>query len=55
LNMVCIVGLSSALFGDGIWDAGSWLALAVPLGVIGRAWFGAGRSRRDLRKPLSTR
>lgn len=27
-------GLLSALFGDGLWDAASWLALAVPLFVI---------------------
>lgn len=27
-------GLLSALFGDGLWDAVSWLALPVPLFVI---------------------
>lgn len=27
-------GLLSALFGDGLWDAASWVALAVPLLVI---------------------
>jgi hypothetical protein len=28
--------LLSALFGDGVWDELSWLALAVPLAVL--AW-----------------
>jgi hypothetical protein len=27
-------GLLSALFGDGLWDAVSWVALAVPLFVM---------------------
>ena len=27
-------GLLSALFGDGLWDAVSWVALAAPLFVI---------------------
>lgn len=27
-------GLLSALFGDGLWDAASWIALAVPLFAI---------------------
>jgi uncharacterized membrane protein YczE len=34
---VTLVGLLSALLGDGPWDALSWAALALPLAVI--AWF----------------
>ena len=30
------VGLISALLGDGMWDALSWLALSVPIAVV--AW-----------------
>lgn len=28
------VGLTSALIGDGLWDAVSWLFLGVPIGVL---------------------
>ncbi|BCA56537.1 hypothetical protein W02_36770 [Nitrospira sp. KM1] len=35
LGVVSAVGLISALLGDGIWDALSWVALAAPLIVIG--------------------
>ncbi len=41
-------GLLSALFGDGLWDAVSWAALAVPLFVI--VWK-ITRSRRNVRSP----
>ena len=41
-------GLLSALFGDGLWDEVSWVALAVPLFVI--VWKITG-SRRNLRNP----
>ncbi len=41
-------GLLSGLFGDGLWDAASWVALAVPLFVV--LWKIA-RSRRDVRNP----
>jgi hypothetical protein len=34
ISAVIAFGLVSALLGDGIWDQASWLALAVPLGVI---------------------
>lgn len=37
LALVSALGLTSALLGDGVWDALSWVALAGPLGVI--AWF----------------
>jgi hypothetical protein len=31
---ITIFGLLSALFGDGLWDTFSWIALVIPLGVI---------------------
>lgn len=34
LAAVSLYGLLSALLGDGVWDALSWLALSIPLGVI---------------------
>lgn len=34
--VVSLVGLASALFGDGGWDAASWVGLAVPVGAV--AW-----------------
>jgi hypothetical protein len=33
IGVVSAVGLVSALLGDGIWDALSWCALAVPIVV----------------------
>lgn len=36
LAAVSVVGLLSALLGDGVWDAVSWFALAAPVAVI--AW-----------------
>jgi hypothetical protein len=41
LGAVIAVGLVSALLGDGLWNAVSWIALGIPLGVS--AWFAAGR------------
>jgi hypothetical protein len=35
LGVLTVVGLASALFGDDGWDALSWVALAIPLGVLG--------------------
>jgi hypothetical protein len=32
---VTALGLLSALFGDGVWDALSWFALGAPLLIIG--------------------
>lgn len=43
LAIVTAAGLLSALLGDGVWNALSWLALGIPLLVI--AWY-AGRSAR---------
>ena len=34
LAVVIFAGLLSALFGDGAWDAISWVLLLTPLGVI---------------------
>jgi hypothetical protein len=49
LGVLSTVGLLSALLGDNVWDAMSWLALGVPCVVIAWYWFGAGRlgSKRD--------
>jgi len=35
IALVISFGLISALLGDGIWDATSWIALAFPFIVIG--------------------
>jgi len=43
LAIIIIGGLLSALFGDGIWNALSWVALSVPLAVI--VWKVFGRKR----------
>jgi hypothetical protein len=36
LGVLTAIGLASALFDDGSWDALSWTVLAVPLAVL--AW-----------------
>lgn len=46
LAAIPIYGLLSALLGDGVWDALSWVALAVPLVVI--AW----KFSRGQQKPV---
>ena len=33
IGLVSIVGLASALFGDGVWDALSWIALGAPVAI----------------------
>ena len=38
LGIVTIVGLMSALLGDGVWDLVSVAALALLMGVIGWYW-----------------
>lgn len=35
LGVLSIVGLASALVGDGIWDGLSWVALAIPILLCG--------------------
>ncbi len=39
LAAITAYGLLSALLGDGLWDELSWVALAVPLMVIGWKYF----------------
>ncbi len=34
LGIVSAIGLVSALVGDGIWDALSWVALAAPIAAV---------------------
>lgn len=34
LSIITIVGLLSALLGDGIWDALSWVLLAIPMFLL---------------------
>lgn len=34
LALITATGLLSALFGDGVWDEVSWIAMAVPLAII---------------------
>lgn len=38
LGVATAVGLVSALIGDGVWDALSWLALSAPLAAMAWAW-----------------
>ncbi len=45
LAAITLYGLLSALFGDGVWDELSWVALAVPLAVI--AWKCSKRPKRS--------
>lgn len=40
LAVVTAIGLVSALLGDGIWNALSWLALGLPVVVVARYWRG---------------
>ena len=35
LGVLTVAGLASALFGNDGWDALSWIALAIPLAVLG--------------------
>lgn len=34
IAVIPLCGLMSALFGDGIWDEVSWVALSIPLAII---------------------
>ena len=40
LGLASLVGLISALVGDGPWDILSWVLLGSLLGIIGYFWFG---------------
>lgn len=50
LAAVTFCGLLSALLGDGIWDAASWCAFAIPLAVI--AWKYSQSKRTRFRKTM---
>ncbi len=34
IAVITLYGLLSALFGDGVWDELSWVALSIPLAII---------------------
>jgi hypothetical protein len=38
IGIASLVGLVSALLGDGIWDLLSWVTLALPVLIAGLAW-----------------
>ncbi|CAB3839383.1 MULTISPECIES: hypothetical protein [Achromobacter] len=38
LGVASVVGLVSALLGDGVWDGVSWLAIFAPIGAVWWAW-----------------
>ncbi|OZI55209.1 hypothetical protein [Bordetella genomosp. 5] len=38
LGVASVVGLVSALLGDGVWDGVSWLAIFAPIGAVCWAW-----------------
>lgn len=38
IGIVSTAGLLSALIGDGAFDALSWVALGLPLGLVGWYW-----------------
>lgn len=47
LGVITVIGLLSALLGDHLWDALSWLTLGLICGVMVWYWFFARYSRRD--------
>jgi hypothetical protein len=44
LGLLSVVGLLSALLGNDIWNAISWLALGLPCALLAWFWFFAGRA-----------
>jgi hypothetical protein len=46
IAVIIAFGLVSALLGDGIWDALSWLALLLPVVVIAYYWLRKSPQRR---------
>ena len=38
LGVSTVAGLGAGLIGDGVWDVGAGLLLALPLAVTGRYW-----------------
>jgi hypothetical protein len=49
LAVVSLIGLLSALLGDGVWDAVSWIALGAMVVVVGWCWWR--RDRHGARTP----
>jgi hypothetical protein len=47
---ITLGGLLSALFGDGVWDELSWVALAVPLAVLAWSYSNSKRGSRGTAK-----
>jgi len=45
ITLASIVGLVSALVGDGVFDVVSWLVFAVLVGLFVRAWVKRDRKR----------
>lgn len=43
LSAATVVGLVAALLGDGVWDALSWVGLALPVAAIATHVIRAGR------------
>ncbi|BBH47002.1 hypothetical protein [Pseudomonas sp. KU43P] len=57
IGLLAALGLLSALLGDGVYDVVSWLALGLPLMIVGGVWLWrrkhAGRRAPDVdRVPL---
>jgi len=44
IALITLYGLLSALLGDGLWDALSWVALSIPLFVIALKYMKGKRS-----------
>lgn len=42
LSVAVLIGLVSALIGDGIWDVVSWLTILAPVVVVILAWWRRG-------------
>ena len=49
IAVVSGVGLIFALLGDGIWDAVSWLAVGLPLGIAALVWWRSTPRRQNMR------
>lgn len=45
ITVASLVGLVSALVGDGVFDAISWLVFAMLIGLVARAWIKRDRKR----------
>lgn len=43
IGVLTAIGLVSALIGDGVWDAVSWLTILAPCAVVALAWWLARR------------